>query len=161
MGHDLRSATLMAGVVLLAGCSSKGVLAPDGSVAGNWGGNNAALMADDTSAHVHIACTYGNVHHSIVPGADGKFDVTGEYNVRAYPVDAGVFHPAHFTGMIAGRLMSLTVTLSDTAATLGPVTLVFDQQANMGPCPICRSPAERARRAMLLRSLRKSPQKRP
>lgn len=154
-------APFASGLILLASCGSSSVLMPGGIVGGTWGGNDAALMADDTSAHVHIACTYGNVHQAVVPDANGRFDVVGEYNVRAFPVDAGVFHPAHFTGTVAGRLLSLTVTLSDTAQTLGPVTLVFDQQPNMGPCPICRSPLERARRAMLLRPRRSPPQERP
>jgi hypothetical protein len=150
MGHDLRRA-VVGGLALLAGCGVASVLMPDGSVGGNWGGENAALMADDTSAHVHIGCTYGDAHQVIIPDANGRFDVTGLYNVSAVPVDAGVFHPAHFTGVVTGRTMSLTVTLSDTARTLGPVTVVFGQQPNMGPCPICRSPAERARKALLLR----------
>jgi hypothetical protein len=136
------------GLVALAACGDSSVLLPNGAVGGNWGGDNAALMADDTSAHVHIGCTFGDAQQQIIPGSNGRFDVTGVYNVSAYPVGLGVFHPAHFTGVVSGRLMSLTVTLSDTARTLGPVTLTFDQQPNMGPCPICRSPAERARRAM-------------
>jgi len=134
------------GLVLLAGCSSA-PFPPGSVVAGTWGGNNAALMADDTSAHVHIACTYGNVHQSVVIDPNGQFAVTGEYNVRAYPVDAGVFHPARFTGAIIGRKMVLTVQLTDTAVTLGPVSLVFDQDPAMGPCPICIGPRARAEAA--------------
>jgi len=33
--------------------------------------------------------------------------------------------------------MTLSVTLTDTAVTLGPVTLVLGQEPRMGPCPIC------------------------
>jgi hypothetical protein len=150
MGHDLRHLAV-SGLVLLASCGVSSVLMPDGSVGGDWGGENAALMADDTSAHVHIGCTYGDVHQVIIPDANGRFDANGLYNVSAFPIDAGVFHPAHFTGVVTGRTMSLTVTLSDTARTLGPVTVVFGRQPDMGPCPICRSPAERARKALLLR----------
>ncbi len=62
---------------LLGPCDPTG-LKPPKDLAGTWGGDNAGLIADDTSAHVHIGCTYGNVHQQIVPNADGRFDVPGE-----------------------------------------------------------------------------------
>ncbi|HXM38421.1 MAG TPA: hypothetical protein VN908_07150 [Gemmatimonadales bacterium] len=114
----------------------------DGAVQGTWGGDNAGLMADDTSAHVHIGCTYGNVHQQIAPDAQGRFDVPGEQNITAHPVDRGVLHPARFSGRIAGGQMSLTVTLTDTAVVLGPVQLAYGKEPRMGPCPICRRPGD-------------------
>ena len=105
---------------------------------GTWGGENAALIADDTSAHVHIGCTYGNVSQQIVPDDQGRFDVPGVQNITAHPVDLGVLHPARFTGRIIGRQMELTVRLTDTTVTLGPVLLVYSKEPRMGPCPICR-----------------------
>src|SRR5216110_1030729 len=125
-------------IVLLRDCELAGPRPSPGKVAGTWGGDNAGLIADDTSAHVHIGCTYGNVHQAIVADAFGRFDVAGEHNITAHPVDAGVFHPARFTGSVRGRTMTLTVTLTDTAVTLGPVVLTFDREPKMGPCPICR-----------------------
>jgi hypothetical protein len=41
---------------------------------------------------------------------------------------------------VADDVMTLTVTLTDTAVTLGPVQLVFGRDPRMGPCPICRKP---------------------
>jgi len=133
-------------VAALVGCNVSTPLLPGGMIGGTWGGQTAALMADDTSAHIHISCTYGNVHQPIIPDADNRFIVTGEYNVRAYPVDLGVFHPATFYGSISGRKMLLSVVLTDTAVTLGPVTVVYGQEPGIVNCPICRTPAERARR---------------
>jgi hypothetical protein len=104
-------------------------------------------MADDTSAHVHIGCTYGNVHEAIVLDLSSRFDVAGEHNITAYPVDRGILHPARFTGSIDGRKMTLRVTLTDTAVSLGPVVLTFDRQPQMGPCPICFGKRARVRRS--------------
>jgi hypothetical protein len=119
----------------------------DGVVTGTWGGDNAGLIADDTSAHVHIACTYGNVHQGIEPDGQGRFDVAGEYVLRAYPVAVGPPLPAQFAGSISGRVMTLSVTVSDTTADttahLGPVQLYLDREAKMQMCPICRTPGER------------------
>ena len=130
----------------LGPCSGPDVIGPSGELKGTWGGENAALIADDTSAHVHIGCTYGNISQLIVPDAQGRFDLPGVQNITAHPVDLGVLHPARFTGRIigGGRQLELTVRLTDTTVTLGPVQLVYGKEPRMGPCPICRSGMDRA-----------------
>jgi hypothetical protein len=130
----------IAGLVGLTACGGAVAFRPGPLAAGTWGGDNAGLIASDTSAHVHIGCTLGDAHQAIVIDPGGHFDVPGVYNVTAYPVYRGPAHPARFTGWSDGRVMSLTVTLVDTAVTLGPVQLVFGQDPRMGPCPICRRP---------------------
>ncbi len=109
-------------------------------VAGTWGGDNAGMIVNDTDVHVHIGCTLGDAVGPIRPDANGRFEATGTYNVDAYPVDRGILHPASFTGRIIGERMTLTVSLSDTARVLGPVTLTYGKEPKMGPCPICRVP---------------------
>ena len=131
-----------AATLALGPCDPTGVKPPK-DLAGTWGGENAALIADDTSAHVHIGCTYGNVHQQIIPDSDGRFDVPGEQNITAHPVDRGILHPARFSGRVSRGIMMLTVTLTDTTVTLGPVKLAFGQEPRMGPCPICRRPTAR------------------
>jgi len=128
----------VAAAAVLGPCEPTDPLISPGTAKGTWGGENAGLIADDTSAHVHIGCTYGSVHQQIVPDADGRFDVPGEQNITAHPVDLGVLHPARFSGRITGGRMTLTVTLTDTTVTLGPVQLAYGEEPRMGPCPICR-----------------------
>ena len=127
-----------AAAAVLGPCDPSSPLRPPKGILGLWGGENAALIADDSSAHVHIGCTYGKIHQLIVPDADGRFVVPGEQNITAHPVDAGIFHPAQFSGRIMGNNMTLTITLTDTTVTLGPVQLSFGKEPRMGPCPICR-----------------------
>jgi hypothetical protein len=114
-----------------------------GQLLGTWGGNNAVLMALDTTAHVHIGCTAGDTKQAIVTDDQGRFDVPGRYNITLYPVARGPDHPARFAGSTDGQTMTLTVTLTDTAVTLGPVQLELGKEPQMGPCPICRKPAAR------------------
>src|SRR5207247_2730517 len=100
---------ILAGVaiVLLRDC---GVVSPrpsPGKVSGTWGGDNAALIADDTSAHAHIGCTYGNVHQQIVADASGKFDVPGEHGITAYPVDRGIKTCASYARTHLGPTMTV------------------------------------------------------
>jgi hypothetical protein len=109
-------------------------------VAGTWGGDNAGLIVTDTDVHVHIGCTLGDAVGPIHPDANGRFEATGTYNVDAYPVDRGITHPATFSGQVVGQTMTLTVSLTDTARVLGPVTLIYGKEPKMGPCPICRVP---------------------
>jgi hypothetical protein len=109
-------------------------------VVGTWGGDNAGLIVNDTDVHVHIGCTLGDAVGPIHPDANGRFEATGTYNVDAYPVSRGIIHPAQFTGQITGLMMTLTVSLTDTARVLGPVTLIYGKEPKMGPCPICRVP---------------------
>lgn len=114
--------------------------APITGIVGTWGGDNAGLIATDSTVHVHIGCTLGDARGPVRPAADGRFEADGTYNVDAYPIDRGITHPARFTGRIIGNSMTLTVTLTDTARQLGPVTLTFGKEPQMGPCPICRTP---------------------
>src|SRR5437879_8126068 len=111
-------------------------------ITGTWGGDNAGLIADDTSAHGHLGCTFGDVHQAIVLDAAGRFDVPGQYVLRAYPVYVGPSLPSRFHGSVAGRVMTLSVTVSDTTADttahLGPVQLMLGQEPQMKACPICR-----------------------
>ena len=109
-------------------------------VAGTWGGDNAGLIVNDNDVHVHIGCTLGDAVGPIRTDADGKFSATGTFNVDAYPVNRGVLHPATFSGQVTGKTMVLTVSLTDTARVLGPVTLIYGTEPKMGPCPICRVP---------------------
>ncbi|MGH7695979.1 MAG: hypothetical protein ACRENH_13415 [Gemmatimonadaceae bacterium] len=115
---------------------------------GTWGGENAGLIVNDTIAHVHVACTLGNFPAPVTIDENGRFNVTGSYVLRAYPVFVGPYHPAQFAGQINGNRLTLTVTVSDTVekktVTVGPVTVIFKQEPRMGPCPICRKPGDRA-----------------
>ena len=131
--------TTIISVFSLLACSAA-TSTPITQVVGTWGGDNAGLIVSDTDVHVHIGCTLGDAVGPIHPDANGRFEATGTYNVNAYPVDRGITHPARFTGQIIEQTMTLTVSLTDTARVLGPVTLVYGKEPKMGPCPICRVP---------------------
>src|SRR3989454_12172176 len=99
-------------LILVRDCDIGG---PHGPMEGTWGGDSAGLMAFDTTAHVHIGCTAGDTKQAIVADEQGRFDTPGRYNITLYPVARGPDHPARFTGSTDGHVMTLTVTLTDTA----------------------------------------------
>jgi hypothetical protein len=145
--------TTVLAALLLAGCSSDNDVLPPGSdqlAIGTWGGRNAGIIVDQALAHVHLGCTLGNFGRPTDIDDAGHFVVAGEYVLRAYPVAIGPTLPALFTGTLRGGNLTLTVAVNDTVAkktvTLGPVTVTFDRNPELGPCPICRTP-----NAMLVR----------
>lgn len=136
---------VLAAVLLAARCiDSLGGPAGDLLPVGTWGGDNAGMIVSDTSAHVHIGCTLGDIPDRIPLGTGGTFDVEGRYNLYAYPIDQGIYSPARFTGQAGSAALVLTVTVTDTVShttrVLGPVKLEYGKEPRMGPCPICRRP---------------------
>ena len=132
------AATLLA----CSACGGANLPPVDGALAvGTWGGDGAGMIVADTSMHLHVGCTYGDVAGR-VPVVNGEFDVTGSYMLRAYPIAIGPTLPARFTGRVAGNRATITVTVQDTVqhqtVVRGPVVVTFGAQPQLGPCPICR-----------------------
>ena len=131
-----------AAAALGASCPSDDPTSPDGNLlTGTWGGENAALILEDADAHVHIGCTNGNFPAPLAVDADGRFNVAGSYVLRAYPIQIGPSLPAQFAGVVDGRRLTFTVAVNDTVekklVVLGPVSVTYDVEPRMGPCPIC------------------------
>ena len=138
--------TLGSVATVILACASSPTLPPyDGSLPlGTWGSDSAALIVGDTAMHIHIKCTFGDVSGRIPLTADGSFDVTGSYMLRAFPIAIGPPVPARFVGRVRGADVTVTVTVNDTVehktVVLGPVSATYGKEARLGPCPICRRP---------------------
>jgi hypothetical protein len=108
---------------------------------GTWGGNGAAIIVNDTSMHVHVGCTFGDVSGRVQLD-QGAFDVAGSYMLRAYPITVGPTVPARFTGTVLGKIATITVTVNDTVqhqtVVKGPVVVTLGETPQLGPCPLCR-----------------------
>jgi hypothetical protein len=106
---------------------------------GTWGGENSGLLVRADGSHAHIGCTLGDVAGPIPLDDEGRFDVAGEWNVDAFPIDRGIRHPARLSGRTDGRTLTLSVRLIDTGQVLGPALLTFGREPRMQNCPICGS----------------------
>ena len=138
----IRPAVITAGLALLAACS--GGLDPtvaDRIVVGTWGGENAGMVVNDSVAHVHVGCTYGNFQLPAAFDQAGRFEASGEYLLRAYPVAVGPTMPARIEGTLFRDQLTFTVTVNDTIAktivVVGPATVTHGREPKLGPCPIC------------------------
>lgn len=136
-------AFLATGLVLLTTCRATSSPSSGDSVAiGSWGGENTGILVEDAVAHVHFGCTLGDFSAPLRLDAEGRFSAAGRYRLRAFPVAVGPDLPAQLTGRVTGTTLSFTVTVNDTVEgkqiVLGPRTVTFGRDAQMGPCPICR-----------------------
>jgi hypothetical protein len=113
----------------------------DGTAASFVGRNWRGEIVNDTSMHLHVGCTFGDVSGRVAV-VNGAFDVVGSYMLRAYPITVGPAVPARFTGTVVGKIATVTVTVNDTVqhqtVVKGPVTVALGATPQMGPCPICR-----------------------
>lgn len=114
----------------------------DRLLAGTWGGASAGVIVSDSTAHVHINCTFGNFAVPVTVDTRGRFSVPGSYLLRAYPVVHGPELPAQFSGEIDGSRLTLTVAVNDTVekktVQLGPVVVRLGVEPRLDICPICR-----------------------
>ncbi len=139
-------AVTFASVALLAFAACGSPLPPVGDEleSGTWGGVEAGVIVNDTVAHVHVGCTYGNFPAPVDLDDQGRLRVAGSYMLRAYPVAVGPEVPAEMTGTVRGDRLTFTVVVDDTVekaqVTLGPATVRLGAEPQMGPCPICVVP---------------------
>jgi hypothetical protein len=130
---------VLAFAILVTACNPHGPEHLGHVPIGTWGGENAGLLVSEAGAHVHIGCTLGDLSGPIPVDSRGRFDVAGTYDVDVFPVARGIIHPARFTGWTDGHALTLSVRLTDTGQTLGPVAVILGQTPRMQVCPICRS----------------------
>jgi hypothetical protein len=141
-----RDLVWVAAAAAVLACQEDAPLPPGQLVAtGTWGGEDAGLIVQQSQAHAHIGCTFGDFAAPIALARDGRFTAEGSYVLRAYPVAVGPPLPATFSGVVRGQELTLGVVVNDTVAdehvVLGPVSLVLGRDPRMGPCPICLEPA--------------------
>jgi hypothetical protein len=141
----VRACLMFVALLFTGSCGSSALSPSDGFVAlGTWGGDNTGMIVTDSAAHVHVGCTFGDMPGRIPLDASGHFTVDGSYVLQAYPIQVGPSLPASFSGQVVGRTLTLAIAVNDTVAkkvvALGPVTVVFGREPQMGPCPICRAP---------------------
>ena len=131
-------------LVVLAGCSDSSLLPPsdDELAEGTWGGDNSGVIVTESVTHVHVGCTFGDIPGMVPLDASGRFTIDGSYVLRAYPIQIGPDLPAQFSGRVVGNRLTLMIAVNDTVegkvVALGPITVVYGREPEMGPCPICR-----------------------
>lgn len=102
---------------------------------GSWGGNDVALEVTKAGGAVEYSCAHGTIDQPLVADEKGMFEATGTHYVDGPgPQGSPEGKPARYNGETDGTWMTLTVTLIDTKATLGPYKLTRGQAARIVKC---------------------------
>jgi hypothetical protein len=116
--------------------------------AGQWGGQHARLEVTEAGATVEFDCGYGTIDERIVTRADGGFSARGTYEGEtggpSHDISAvdesgstgarASGEAARYTGRVAGRTLTLTVTLADAGAVVGTFTLSRGSAGRLFKC---------------------------
>ena len=98
---------------------------------GRWTGDGACLSVTDTGCSLAVGCGHGQFPRPIV-GADGTFTVDGTYRIEAGPVSIEPAPPAHFSGVMTGSRLTLSVIPSGSL----PPAFYAITPTMTGACPI-------------------------
>jgi len=105
---------------------------------GRWGGEHVVLTVTEKGGHAEFDCASGDIAQPIEIGSDGAIDVRGVFAPdtpgpqKREPESRD--KPARYTGHIAGRTLTLTVTLVDSNETIGTFSLTYDATPNLRRC---------------------------
>jgi hypothetical protein len=125
-------------VGLLPACGPTNPTPAANSAVGDWGGEHVQLTVTTSNAIVQFDCAHGTLDKEVMPDSRGRFDVPGTF-VREHggPVRLGEVpdeHPARYAGVIDGKTMTFTGTITDQSQTIGPFTLVQGGQPRLTRC---------------------------
>jgi predicted SnoaL-like aldol condensation-catalyzing enzyme len=106
---------------------------------GEWGGDRIAIVTHDTGATIQYDCAHGSIDEPIVVNNDtGRFDVRGthvyEHGGPIRQDEPPNDHPARYTGVISGNVMTMTVTTTDENKTIGTYTAYLGKQSRIHKC---------------------------
>ncbi len=114
----------LSGFCLLAiiGCTSPTL--PE--VVGKWGGTQASMTLEPSGGTLSYQCGAGTIDSAWSLASGGRFTASGRHYFGGGPLppEGRPPHPARYTGQIEGRVLTLTVVLTDLGQTLGPFRLI-------------------------------------
>ena len=125
-------------VALVTACSV--VIAGPGLfiIIGDWGGEHVRMELEEAGGTLEYDCAHGTIDPGWMLTDDGEFTGTGEHVIEhGGPIQEGEVlpaRPASYDGTVDGDLMSLTVTLSDSAQVIGTFLLQRDSDGNLFRC---------------------------
>lgn len=136
---------LMASLVQTESCRSKKVEASpptkteqtDKALIGVWGGKSALLNIEEKGAGLDLACAHGSIEQPIVLDSAHAFDLAGTYEQESFGptrADEDKKQPARYTGSVDGKTMTLTIKLTQTKETIGPLILSFGKMVMLQKC---------------------------
>jgi hypothetical protein len=105
---------------------------------GTWGGNHVRATVGLASSLLVYDCANGSIDQPFTVDTAGRFTLAGTHVMESPgPVQVGVEpvrHPAFYTGSTDGKVLTFTVTLTDSNQTFGPFTLALNDPGRVFRC---------------------------
>jgi hypothetical protein len=76
---------------------------------GRWTGSGACLAVAEKGCNLVVGCGHGQFP-LVTVRRDGTFEVEGTYRIEVGPISIEPAPPAHFSGVVTGSRLTLTVT---------------------------------------------------
>ena len=105
---------------------------------GAWGGDHVRITVGAARSTLEYDCAHGTIDEPFAVDASGRFNLAGTHVIETPgPIrenDDPLRHPARYTGSTDGRLLTYTVTLTDSNETLGPFALALNGVGRVLKC---------------------------
>lgn len=106
---------------------------------GAWGGAHAQMVVTPEETRVQLDCAHGVIAGPLEADKNGRVDALGslvrEGGGPGAETDAGTGEPARFRGKLAGKTLTLTITLVGPAQDVGTFRLAHGRPGRTGKCP--------------------------
>jgi hypothetical protein len=104
---------------------------------GKWSGKHVNLTVTQAGFEFEFDCAAGSAKGPTVVDRHGKFKLYGDYvSQPGSPSVPRESHPAEYSGLVKGTLMTLEVRLTDSKQLVGTYKLVFGQHQRLNKCPV-------------------------
>jgi hypothetical protein len=111
------------------------------TLTGNWGGPHIGLEILGETARIEYDCAQGTIDGPIVLDRAGRFEAAGTHTLdiaeHGGPVHQGEEpkpRPARYKGRLKGKILTLTVTLTDSGENAGTFTLTLGATPRLVKC---------------------------
>jgi hypothetical protein len=129
----------LVGVLCLGGsmlaCGSP--LEPSLVAEGQWGGDHVAATVTAAGAHFEFDCASADSSQPLTLDERQRFTVPGRFVPEHPSVVEGQVedaHPSTIAGTVMADQMTLTIRLTDTGNTIGPLTLERGVSSRLSKC---------------------------
>jgi hypothetical protein len=105
---------------------------------GKWGGQNVELDVTEDGARMRFSCARGNIERPLTLDDEGRFSVQGTFVAQgAGPSradDPPKSRPAVYSGVVRDKLMTLTVSVTDSKEEGGTFELTRGEPGHIRRC---------------------------
>jgi hypothetical protein len=111
---------------------------PADGLIGSWGGDHVRATIGEASSILVYDCAHGTIDQPFTVDTAGRFTLMGTHVIDSpgpvHEGDVPVLHPALYTGSTDGKVLTFTVTLTDSNQSFGPFTLALNAPGRVFPC---------------------------